>query len=119
MNKIEIKLYRHKVYKDIYLIRNWHICGGTRDTDWFKATKSLKETIDNLMEYDYETQEYYINDLEKEIEKHFFEDGKSLLKAKITLKKKLEFDGYKGTLTKEEVFAVNDFEPFILTEIGK
>lgn len=119
MNKIKIKLYRHKTYKDIYLIRNWCICGGSADTEWFEATKSLKEAIDNLWRYDGKTQEYFTEDLEKEIKRRFFEDGKSLLKAKITLKKNLEFDGYKGTLTKEEVFAVNDFEPFILTEIGE
>lgn len=119
MNKIEIKLYRHKIYKDIYLIRNWNICGGTQDTDWFKATKSLKEAIDNLWEYDSKTKEYYIKDLEKEVKSHFFKNYKSELKARITLKKNLEFDGYKGTLTKEEIFTVNDFEPFILTEIGE
>ena len=119
MNNTEIKLYRHKIYKDIYLIRNWNLCGGSQDSDWFEATKSLKEAIDNLWRYDSKIKEYFMEDLEKEIKRRFFEDGKSLLKAKITLKKDLEFDGYKGTLTKEEVFTVNDFEPFILTEIGE
>ena len=119
MNKIEIKLYRHKTYKDIYLIRNWCICGGSADTEWFEATKSLKKAIENVWGFDVKSNDYYLVDLEKEIKSHFFKNGKSELKARITLKKDLEFDGYKGTLTKEEIFAVNDFEPFILTEIGE
>ena len=49
MNKIEIKLYRHKIHKDIYLIRNWSICGGTPETEWFEATKSLKKAIENRL----------------------------------------------------------------------
>lgn len=119
MNKIKIKLYRHKIYKDIYLIRNWSICGGSCETEWFEATKSLKKAIENLWDYDTNKKEYYMNDLGQEIERRFFENGKSELKAKITLKKELEFDGYKGTLTKEEKYSVNDFEPFILTEVGE
>lgn len=116
MNKIEIKLYRHKIYKDIYLIRNWNVMGSL-EADWFKATKSLKKAIENIWLYDRNTDDYYLGDLEKEIKGHFFENGKSELKAKITLKKEMEFDGYKGELTKEEIYSVNDFEPFVLGEV--
>ncbi len=118
MNKTEIILYRHKIYKDIYLIRNWNICGGTPETEWFGATKSLKKAIEKLWRYDDKTQDYRLGDLKKEIEEHFFdfEKGKSELKVKITLQKELEFDGYKGTLTKEETYPVSDFEPLILIE---
>ena len=40
MNK-EIVIYRHKINKNIYLIRNWYVCGGSPDTDWFKATNDI------------------------------------------------------------------------------
>ena len=118
MNKIEIKLYRHKTYKDIYLIRNWNIMGSP-EAEWFEATKSLKRAIENIWRYDRKIDDYCLIDLDKEIKAHFFENGKSELKAKITLKKELEFDGYKGVLTKEEIYPVDDFEPFILRELGE
>ena len=117
MNKIEIKLYRHKIFKDIYLIRNWSICGGGTETEWFEATQSLKKAIENLWRYDNKHDNYYLADLEKEIKNHFFENGESKLKAEITLKKEVDFDGYKGTLYKNEKYSVNDFEPFILGEV--
>ena len=119
MNKIEIKLYRHKIFKDIYLIRNWCICGGGTETEWFEATQSLKKAIENLWRYDSKHDNYYLTNIEKEIKSRFFENGKSELKAKIILKKEVDFDGYKGILTKEEVYPLDDFEPFILTELGE
>lgn len=39
MSKIELVVYRHKERKDIFLVRNWSICGGNETTDFYKATK--------------------------------------------------------------------------------
>lgn len=102
MNK-EIVIYRHKTNKDIYLIRNWYICGGGPDTDWFKATKDIYEAIENSKKNNKTIEEAYNT--------RAFPNE---LKAKIIVDKKFEFDGYKGILEKELVFKVSDFEKITL-----
>lgn len=103
MNK-EVVIYRHKTNKDIYLIRNWYICGGGPDTDWFKATKDIYEAVKNSKNNNNKT-------IEEAYKSRAFPDE---LKAKITVDKEFEFDGYKGILTKELVFKVSDFEKITL-----
>lgn len=103
MNK-EIVIYRHKTNKDIYLIRNWHICGGGPDTEWFEATKYIYEAIKNSRNNDNRT-------IEEAYNSRAFPNE---LKAKIIVEKDFDFDGYKGTLKKELVFKVADFEKITL-----
>lgn len=102
MNK-EIVIYRHKENKKIYLIRNWSICGGTPDTEWFEATEDIYEAIKNSKLRD--------RTIEKEFNSRAFPDE---LKAKVTIYKDFEFDGFKGNLKKELVFKVSDFEKITL-----
>lgn len=108
MDKVEIKLYRHKVYKNIYLVRRWSLVGGSSDADFFIATDNLNTAIENTSH----------GDIEKEYTKFFyhFDTKHSELKARITLKKEMEFDGYKGTMTKELELPLDDFELIILKE---
>lgn len=115
MEKLELKIYRHKVYKDIYLIRNWHICGSP-EADWFKATKDITEYFNDYKNYNGKT-------LDKEYEQRinnksftFDRDGKCRMIAEITLKKDFVFDGYKGELEKVLKLPIDEFECVILKE---
>lgn len=104
METKEIVLYRHKTNKDFYLIRNWAGLGDFPSIDMLEATDNinnaiLNATIDNAI------------DMVEELEK---KQTKSALKAKATEYKHFEIDGYEGTLVKENVFNVDDFEPITL-----
>ena len=105
-NKVEIRFYRHKTYKNIYLARNTYICGGGSDTEFFKATTDFLEALKS----------FEGKDIVEEYKKFFYSEGHSELKAKITLKKEMEFDGYKGILTKKEIYPLDDFELVTLVE---
>lgn len=113
-NAIELKVYRHKVYKDIFLKRNWNVMGSA-DAEWWSATKELIEALQSMKTY--EIGGFVWHDVEKEYKKHFYENGISELKAKITLEKEMEFDGYKGKMKKELILPLNDFELVILREV--
>lgn len=91
---MEIKIYRHKTEKDIYLARNWHIVGGGPDTDFYFATKDFFRAIK-----DANTPEF-IN----------WTKWDWHLKARITLTTDVNIDGYTGTLKKEVSYPVEDFE---------
>ena len=41
---MKIKLYRHKVHKNLYLKRNWHIMGSP-EAEWWSATDKLYEAL--------------------------------------------------------------------------
>lgn len=112
MEPIKIKLYRHKDYKNVYLVRNWNIQAGNVDTEFFFVTDDIFDAISNVQNY---TDSQV--DLEQEIKKYFYENGHSLLKTEMTMKREMEFDGYKGTLTKVISLSVDDFEPFYIGEI--
>ena len=102
MNK-EIIIYRHKTNKNIYLKRNWSICGGSPTTEWFEATEDIYEAIRNSICRGETIAEAY--------ERRPFPDE---LVAKVEVRKNFDFDGYKGTLTKELIFKVCDFEKITL-----
>lgn len=109
---MELKIYRHKKYKDIYLIRNWSVCGGCEDTEFYITTKSLKSAVDNMFRYNSETK----NDELATDFMHWAESFNNQLKVKILYEKEVDFDGYKGKLKKEEIVSISDFEPVILVE---
>lgn len=98
MNK-EIIIYRHKTNKEFYLIRNWNICGGGPNTEWFEATKNLYKAIQNSKSGNTTIVEAYNS--------RAYPDD---LKAKAIVTKDFNFDGYEGTLKKELIFKVSDFE---------
>lgn len=101
---IKFWVYRHKTEKDIYLARNWNICGGGENTEFYYATNDLNRAIEDANRGGFLS---WIKSF----------DGK--LKAKITLQKEMDFDGYKGRLSKEIAFKVSDFEPIALVEAEK
>lgn len=100
MDKIKIKLYRHKYINDIYLARDYAYCGGNKDTPFYYATKDIMKAI---------------GDAKKENFLHWHKsiDG---LTAKFIDSKKFDIDGYKGNLTKELFLPVSEFELVILEE---
>ena len=100
---LTVLVYRHKSEKDIYLARNWSICGGGDKTDFYYATTDINEAIKNA------NRDGFLS-----WSKSF--GGK--LAAKITMYKDMEFDGYTGRLKKEFCFPVSDFECVTLKEQG-
>lgn len=108
--KLSVKLYRHKVYKDLYLIRT-NLRGGSKDSAFYETTKDLRKAIDSILDY---------NDKDTTFEKWMVrfkdENGVTKLKVKTVLKKEVEFDGYKGILEKEVVLPVSEFELVELKE---
>lgn len=102
MNK-EIIIYRHKENKRFYLIRNWSICGGTSDTNWFEATEDIYEAI--------QKSKFRDKTIEDEFNTRAFPNE---LKAKVTIYKDFDFDGFQGKLKKELVFKVSEFEKITL-----
>lgn len=105
--KLTIKVYRHKEEKNVFLIRNWGIFGGTKGTDFYKVTTDLIEAVKNV------AIEKNINSNFEEWMSHF--DGKLYVKFKKKIN--VEVDGYTGTLEKEIKLYVQDFEKVILTEV--
>lgn len=107
---MKLKVYRHMYFKDIYLARNWCICGGGPTTDFYYATENVMEAVASANKAE-----------DFECWMHRFEDdnGKTKLKAKITLKKEIEVDGYKGLCHKEMEFPVYEFKCIELVEKGE
>lgn len=108
--KLSVKLYRHKVYKDLYLIRT-NLCGGSKESSFYEVTEDLQKAIDSVLYYNNkdETFEYWMNRFKDE-------NGVTELKVKTVFKKEIEFDGYKGVLEKEVVLPVSEFELVELRE---
>lgn len=104
--KIVIVLYRHKEEKDVYLKRNWGLCGGTEDSDFYKATTDIVEAISSV-----KAEERTGESFEKWMDRF---DGKLYVKFKKRID--VEIDGYTGTLGKEVKLYVKDFEKVVLTE---
>lgn len=103
---LAVKVYRHKENKDVYLMRNWGYCGGDSDTEFYKATTNLIEAIQST-------------DAEKRIKEPFeywFDHFNGELYVKYTEKRKMQIDGFEGTLAKEIKLYVRDFEKVILQE---
>ena len=111
MNEIKLTAYRHKERKDIYLVRNWSICGGSETTEFYRATNSILEAIGSVgaeKNMDAKFESWFNSFLDK--------NGQTKLVVKIKDRKVFEFDGYKGEATKEMVLRVADFEKIELIE---
>lgn len=115
MDKLKFKIYRHKIYKDIYLIRNWGVC-GTPEANWFKATKSIKEYFNNYESYNGKTLDKAFQERINDKSFTFDRDGKCRTTADITVKKDFNFDGYKGKLEKVLRLPIDEFECIVLKE---
>ena len=105
--KISLKLYRHKEEKDVYLTRNWGLCGGGPDTNFYEVTTDVIEAVRNTNREGRGGEKF----------EHWMKSFDGKLYA--TFKKKLpvEIDGYTGTLEKEVKLYVCDFEKVVLTEV--
>lgn len=96
---IEIKLYKHPCYEGIYLARNWHICGGNSETEFYYATEDVMVALESANKKGFESWMHSFLD----------DEGKTKLKAKITFSKEVDVDGYKGICKKEVVIPVKEF----------
>ena len=114
--KIELVVYRHKERKDLYLTRNWSYCGGSETTEFYGVTKDIGEAIASVL---FGTRKRINENFEEWMKKFLDENGKTKLVVKIMDSKEFEFDGYKGTATKEITLRVSDFERVVLTERGE
>lgn len=104
---IKLYVWRHKTNKEFYLIRNWGLCGGSKESDFYKMTTDVVEAIRNANRPNFD-----------EWMDHFLDDnGITRLKAKMIDYKEMEFNGYKGTLQKELCFPVSEFEKITLSEV--
>ena len=109
--KLSVKLYRHKTYRDLYLIRT-NLCGGNKNSAFYETTKNLREAIDSVLYYKEKDTSF-----EKWIDWFTDDYGVTELKVKTILTKEAEFDGYKGVLEKEVVLPVSEFELVELREV--
>jgi len=102
-------VYRHKYHKNIYLARNWSCCGGgNANTEFYYATEDIFTALkdadcDNFLDW---AKNGFLDD-----------DGKTMLKAKITDRKTVDIDGYIGTITKKLSFPVTEFEKVTFAEV--
>lgn len=101
-DKLKISVFRHKTYKNVFLTRNWCICGASSDT--YKTTTDVLSAIDSANLYKSTKPNKF---------DYFFREN---IAVKYTMKKEMEFDGYSGVLTKEIELKLTDFEEVILTE---
>ena len=111
---IELYVWRHKVNKEIYLIKNVGMCGGGENSEFYKATRSIIEAIksaNNASGYDANFEEWMRSFLD--------DNGKTRLKARIVDYKEVDFDGYTGRISKELYFPVADFEKITITEVAE
>lgn len=102
----KIIIYRHKLEKDIYLIRNWHYCGGGSTTDFYQASNSFLDAIKQFATHSNEMEKGFLSWY------HQFPE----LVAKFTKTLDVEIDDYTGTLKKEVEYPVSDFEMVVLSE---
>lgn len=112
--KMKIKLYRHKVHKNLYLKRNWHIMGSP-EAEWWSATDKLYEALQSYRKY--ENHRYIEVDIEEEYKRFENNDCFPRYRTKYTFEKEMEFDGYKGKLEKEEIMPLSDYELVVLEEL--
>ena len=109
--KLSVKLYRHKVYKDFYVIRT-NLCGGSEKSPFYEITKDLQKAINSVLDYNNQKNETF----EKWMDRFKDENGVTELQVKTVFKKEIEFDGYKGVLEKKVVLPVSEFELVELKE---
>ena len=112
---MELKFYRHKKYKDIYLKRNFHIMGSP-EAEWWSATDKLYEALQSYRKYDSKLNKHIDIDIEKEYKEFKNHDWFPRYKTTFTFEKEMEFDGYVGKLKKEEILPLSDYELVILKE---
>ena len=104
--KLSLRIYRHKEEKEVYLKRNWGICGGTQDTDFYQATTNVLEVIQSVK----------AEERTGECFEHWMGSFNGKLYVKFKKRLDVEIDGYTGTLEKEIKLYIKDFEKVVLTE---
>ena len=101
-DKLKISVFRHKTYKDVFLLRYWGICATTNAA--YKTTTDVLLAIENANKGKFAGTGKF---------DEFFREN---IVVKHTMEKEMELDGYSGVLTKEIELKLTDFEEVILTE---
>lgn len=111
---MELKIYRHKLHKDIFLIRRWGLC-GTPSFEWFEGTKDIGKYFKEYENHEGRTLECEYNEMIND-EFYYSGVGKIRVGAKVKIQKEMEFDGYKGIMEKTLKLPLDEFELVILKE---
>lgn len=99
---MELKFYRHKEYKDLYLVRT-NVCGGNENSSFYGTTSNVLDAIRSLEYHGDNFLDWY---------KRFPNN-----KTETVLVKEMELDGYKGTLKKTVCLPIKEFELVTLREV--
>lgn len=103
----ELKAYRHKTMKDLFLVRT-SMCGGNENTEFYAVTEKI---IDAIVSYNRNSTDG--NNFMRWF--HSFPNNE----VTVTLTKEMEFDGYKGILKKTVKIPVSEFELITFAEVEK
>lgn len=107
MNERELYVWRHKTEKGVYLVRNRSCCGGSTAEHFFSLTEDFDSALRNSLA---------CNDMEYEkyIKIPYSWNSNVDDTMPFTKKRNVEFDGYKGILTKTVRYSLKDFEKIVL-----
>lgn len=101
---MELKAYRHKTMKELFLVRTG-MCGGNENNEFYAVTENVLDAIKsyNAHTCDGDTFMYWL---------YKFPNNK----VTVTMTKEMEFDGYKGFLKKTVKIPVSEFELITFVE---
>lgn len=100
---LELKLYRHKKYKDIYLLRIPGYTDKNHKRHYYDSTENLFDALQSYKMYGDKFLICVDDDANKSVD--------------VWLTKYVEDEGYKGALEKEEELLISDFELVVLREV--
>ena len=101
--KIELKLYRHKTYKDLYLKRT-NFSGIGKHIERYEVTRDIFEAIMSC-------------NLHPDFMEWLSIYPHSKVKAEFT--KEIDLDGFKGRVKKEVYLSVSEFELVEFREVSE
>jgi hypothetical protein len=101
---MELRFYRHKEHKHLYLART-NAIGGSEKTEFYRAVTDVVTAILSVIQEEKKGNNF-LGWL------HNFPENC----VTTTLEKEMEFDGYHGTLRKEIKLPVSEFELVTLVE---
>ena len=101
---MELKFYRHKEHKDVFLVRT-NMCGGNADTAFYNATRDVIEAITSVRNVEISNKSFL-----------FWASRFSDTSVTVTLEKRVELDGYSGIIHKKVRIPVSEFELVTLVE---
>ena len=106
----DLFVYRHKTDKNVYLMRDYSCCGGSRADHFYSVTDSLKEALKNVLRA-HEPLEF-----ENNLRVPYSLGADDTME--LTIYRDFDFDGYTGRLAKKIKYHLCDFEKVYFVERG-